>query len=71
MGKERYNVNQINCKTMSTQQKTSDTVVVNKDEYEALLHMAEVTSEYLSGKVKKSNSAEELIESLKQLDDHQ
>lgn len=56
---------------MSTQQKTSDTVVVNKDEYEALLHMAEVTSEYLSGKVKKSNSAEELIESLKQLDDHQ
>ena len=53
---------------MTTAIKTSNkTVSVNKEEYEALIQTARVTSEYLEGKVETFDSAESLIRNLKSL----
>ena len=47
-----------------TKQK-AETIIVNKKEYEALLHNFQVAKEYLQGKAEGFDSADELIESLK------
>ena len=48
--------------------KTSDkTVTINKEEYEALVQTARVTSEYLAGKVETFDSADSLISNVKAL----
>jgi len=53
--------------TTKVKQKSKKTVTIDKEEYEALLHMAKVTSEYLEGKVESFNSADDLISNLKSL----
>ena len=52
---------------MKTVQNNREMVTIEKEEYEALLHMAQVTKEYLQGKAKSFRSAESLIENLKGL----
>ena len=47
--------------------KKEDTIVVNKQSYEALLQAVQVTKEYLQGKSEKFDSPEELIANLKGL----
>ena len=49
-----------------TNTKKQSTVTIQKTEYEALIHTAEVTSEYLSGKAKKFSAAK-LIADLRNL----
>ncbi len=52
---------------MSTKHKEEETVTVNKAEYDALVHNIQVTKEYLQGKAKGFDNANELIKSLKKL----
>lgn len=51
----------------TAKQKKEDMVTVNKEEYEALLHVVKVTKEYLEGKGKNFDSAESLIKNLRGL----
>ena len=53
--------------TMNTKQQRGETVTIDKEEYEALLHTAQVTSEYLEGKVESFDSKNKLIAHLKNL----
>ncbi len=50
---------------MKTQK--NSTIVVDKEEYEALVQAVQVTQEYLQGKSQGFSSPEELIENLKKL----
>ncbi|MCF7830983.1 hypothetical protein K9M41_03260 [Candidatus Gracilibacteria bacterium] len=52
---------------MTTKQKSDDIITIAKEEYEALLHTAKVTSEYLSGNSESFDSVEDLIASLKSI----
>jgi len=52
---------------MATKQKSDDIITIAKEEYEALLHTAKVTSEYLSGNSESFDSAEDLIANLKSI----
>ena len=53
--------------TTTKSRSTRKTVTIDKEEYEALLHTAQVTSEYLEGKVESFDSADDLIANLKSL----
>jgi hypothetical protein len=51
---------------MQTTNTNNSTITIKKTEYDALIHTAEVTAEYLSGQVQKF-SPEDLIANLKAL----
>ncbi|MBT4936377.1 hypothetical protein HON22_00505 [Candidatus Peregrinibacteria bacterium] len=50
-----------------TKQSTGNTITIDKEEYNTLLHIAQVTSEYIEGKDKSFDSSEALISHLKSL----
>lgn len=52
---------------ITTKQRSEKTITIDKEEYDALLHTAQVTSEYLEGNIESFDSADSLIANLKSL----
>lgn len=50
---------------MSRYKDSSKQVTISQEEYDALIHTAEVTMEYIQGKKETFQSAEDLIKNLK------